>query len=425
MQFVDVDTHYFPIDCYQNLPEPFRSLAPQYTWKQYTEKPQWWDRVNDKTSNADNSALCVWDDYKGQKFLCDNNGYHDIDIFPGGVSRHLDSVKPGLERRLSHDKTHGGPFHGGYRYNLPSAMNLEERKKSLAKLGIDKNVLLPYSFILGLNYRIDHVLATALATAYNNTIQTDCKDQEQFWPLIWLPLQNPNINENISLIEQGLSNGAVGLQLGEYFTYANHCLGQSWGTCSWMEPLWAHADKYQYPIFFHVNDCWYDNLKWLNSTLVDKSIKINWAKAHKNLFNLIKNDDKTFIKLHELSFASLITEGVLDRYPNLRLVWLERGIDWVLPLLTRLSKLLDRDCTPYLKNWSFNAEPEWPDFEINSKKIGYDRLLFVTDYPHLDLSGKNQEFDTELIKSLNIDTCDKEKIANLNAKQLLNKTGFI
>jgi len=426
LEFIDTDSHYFPYDCYRNLPEPFKSLAPQFHWKSYSEKPKFWDITYGVPTARDSAEFTKktydWENFKNRRFVWDDNGFHDIDIFPGGVARYLDSVRVGLEKKLPFSKDYGGPHRGSLRYSEPGAIDLEARKSAIAALGVHKNVLVPYNYMMGLTYRINYELAVAMAGAYNSTVQQDCQDQDQFWPLIWIPAQNPNVNENLEMIEQGIDRGAVGVMLGEHFTSVSHCLGQAWGTCSWMEPVWAHADQHQYPIFFHINDCWYDNLKYLKTT--DSVIVSKWLQTHKNLLPLIQQSDDPLQGIYELSFASLITEGVLDRYPNLRLVWQEKGIHWVLPLLTKLSTLLNKDCTQYLKNWSFGAHPEWTNFDKDAQAVGYDRLIFCTDYPHFDIAGMNQLHDVKMISELNTDPINRQKIANLNVRKLFDKTNF-
>ena len=187
MRFIDADTHYFPKNCYQNLPEPYKSIAPQFNWKFYTEKPDWWDRIYGTPGPRDSAEVIEKFYTWKQGFLCDDNGYHDIDTFPGNVAKNLISVRDGLATKQSF--TNGGPFTGDPNYAFIGARNLEERKKDMDLLGIDKNILMPYNYMLGLNYRIDPDFAMALAQEYNNATIRDCQDQDRFWPLIWIPAQ--------------------------------------------------------------------------------------------------------------------------------------------------------------------------------------------------------------------------------------------
>jgi predicted TIM-barrel fold metal-dependent hydrolase len=434
MDFYDIDTHYFPEDCYKDLPEPYKSLAPQFNWKTYTEKPEWWSRIIEADNNRDNAFDIKANKWDWQKpLVCDDKGYHDIDIFPGGKARFLPSVKEGLERGLANDIVYGGPWRGDLNYNFLSARNLNERAKVLDSLGIEKGIIKPYNYMLGLNYRIDIELAMEMAKSYNKTVLRDTKNNKRFWPLIWIPAQNRNTKQVIQLIEDGLSNGAVGINIGEHFSYAEHTLGRPWGMCDWMEPIWNHANKYQYPIFLHVLDCFYDTdwYKWRDKN--DKKYVDQWHSDHRHLIDLIYADFKlpkgnkgnlTGVKGRDLSWASFITEGVLDRNPDLKLTLCECGINWVLPLVDHLSKFMKKDCIPYLKNWTFTIEPEAENFEKDANQLGYDRLLFATDYPHMDPGGKNFKNDVNTVLNLNTNTLNKEKIANLNAKRIFKNTAF-
>jgi len=420
MQFIDMDTHFFIEDVYKDLPAPYKNLSPQFVWKSYQNKPDFWDKTwGGETNRDDMSVSKKYYKWKGQRFLCDENGYHDIDIFPGNKVKDLVSIKNGIEKKLCFDTKYGGPFRGDLNYDWEGARNLEVRKKDLDTLGIDKNIINPYNYMLGLNYRIDIDLAISLGQAWNTKIQKLCRNEDRFWPVIWVPFQNKNMLSNLEIIEDGLEHGAIGVTMGEHFTYSSNCLGRMWGMCDWMEPFWEHANKYEYPVFFHALDCWYDNYKWFPKT--DISTQKKWMIYHHKLNPLIVSGYTGFYKL---SFASLIINGILDKYPNLRLIWAERGISWIHPTLNKVSEILEKDCSVYLKNWSFICDPEWDNFVEDAEKLGYDHLLFSTDYPHYDPSGRNQKNDISDILKLDTDHSNKEKIANINAKKLFDRTSF-
>lgn len=97
---------------------------------------------------------------------------------------------------------------------------------------------------------------------------------------------------------------------------------------------------------------------------------------------------------------SMIFEGVFERFPNLKVVLVEAGLAWGASLMWRMdrqwSKL--RRETPHLKmlpseymkrNVWFTTQPiEEPEPREQLAEaiewIGYDRILFATDYPHWD-----------------------------------------
>jgi predicted TIM-barrel fold metal-dependent hydrolase len=97
---------------------------------------------------------------------------------------------------------------------------------------------------------------------------------------------------------------------------------------------------------------------------------------------------------------SLVCEGVFERYPALRAVIVEAGFVWVPSVAWRLDQHWARmkDEVPHLTKkpseyfrsnlWYSSQpadEPEKPEFLRQSLDwLGWDRLLFATDYPHWD-----------------------------------------
>ena len=102
----------------------------------------------------------------------------------------------------------------------------------------------------------------------------------------------------------------------------------------------------------------------------------------------------------QAQLTSLIMEGVFERFPSLKIVMIEAGFAWLPPLAWRLDKVHERlrDETPHLKRrpseylrdhvWLTTQPMEEPEPRIHLldtiEWIGWDRLLFATDYPHCD-----------------------------------------
>jgi uncharacterized protein len=103
---------------------------------------------------------------------------------------------------------------------------------------------------------------------------------------------------------------------------------------------------------------------------------------------------------------SMVIEGVFERIPGFRLVLVEAGFAWVPPLAWRLDKLWNRMKveTPHLKRlpseyihdhvWLTTQPMEEPANRAqvldSIEWIGWDRLLFATDYPHWDYDDPAQ-----------------------------------
>jgi hypothetical protein len=107
---------------------------------------------------------------------------------------------------------------------------------------------------------------------------------------------------------------------------------------------------------------------------------------------------------HAVSCQSLLTsmvfEGVFERFPELKMVLTESGFAWLPSLAWRLDKIFERqrDELSHLKRKpsEYIREKVWfttqPMDEPERRKhltdiiewIGWDRLIFATDYPHWD-----------------------------------------
>jgi predicted TIM-barrel fold metal-dependent hydrolase len=98
--------------------------------------------------------------------------------------------------------------------------------------------------------------------------------------------------------------------------------------------------------------------------------------------------------------TSLVFEGVFERFPTLKIVLIEAGFAWLPSLCWRLDRLWERlrAETPHLKRkpseyirehvWLTTQPMEEPDPKSRVLDtfdwIGWDRMLFATDYPHWD-----------------------------------------
>ena len=104
--------------------------------------------------------------------------------------------------------------------------------------------------------------------------------------------------------------------------------------------------------------------------------------------------------------VSLILEGVFERFPTLKVVMIEGGVAWAAALGWRMDaqyKKLKREL-PHLKrlpseylrsNVWFTTQPiEEPEPRTQLAEIfdwiGWDRILFATDYPHWDFDDPAQ-----------------------------------
>ena len=102
----------------------------------------------------------------------------------------------------------------------------------------------------------------------------------------------------------------------------------------------------------------------------------------------------------QASIASLIFEGVFDRYPDFRLLVIEAGFAWLPAFSWRLDKLwqrmrgevphVKRPPSEYIKEriWittqPMEESPRPHQVVETMNDLGWDRLMFASDYPHWD-----------------------------------------
>jgi predicted TIM-barrel fold metal-dependent hydrolase len=97
-----------------------------------------------------------------------------------------------------------------------------------------------------------------------------------------------------------------------------------------------------------------------------------------------------------MAMLALIEAGVLERHPGLRVAFLEAGAGWVPYWLARLDgeyrqlgwEVADRvriKPSEYVRRQCYVAcDPGEPGLEDVLDLLGADRLLFGSDFPHID-----------------------------------------
>ncbi|MBV9735393.1 MAG: amidohydrolase [Acidisphaera sp.] len=124
--------------------------------------------------------------------------------------------------------------------------------------------------------------------------------------------------------------------------------------------------------------------------------------------------------------TSLVCEGVLARNPDLRVVIVEAGFAWAASLLWRLDRHwarmrdevahLTRPPSAYIgeQMWFTTQQMDEPERAEDMRRIidwiGWDRLLFATDYPHWDFDDPETAFKIRMSEE------ERRKIFRDNAR---------
>jgi uncharacterized protein len=139
-------------------------------------------------------------------------------------------------------------------------------------------------------------------------------------------------------------------------------------------------------------------------------------------------DHTSMAMAFQAQLVSLVFEGVFERFPGLRVVLIEGGAAWLPPLSWRMDRLFDEmhDEVPELRRrpseyvrdhvWLTTQpveEPDRPEQLLRVfERIGGDRLLFATDYPHWDYDDPLRAFPAPLPPAM------RERVFGGNARTL-------
>jgi len=105
--------------------------------------------------------------------------------------------------------------------------------------------------------------------------------------------------------------------------------------------------------------------------------------------------------------ASMTTHGLLSRFPELRIVFVENGGEWVAPLFKDLSLIYKRVPQAFIEDpveafrrncWISPFHED--DFEELIDAMGADHLVFGSDWPHPEGLAEPRSFVDHLPASL-------------------------
>jgi uncharacterized protein len=124
---------------------------------------------------------------------------------------------------------------------------------------------------------------------------------------------------------------------------------------------------------------------------------------------------------------------VPEKFPKLRIAFLECGCGWVPYWMDRMDEewekrpaeapLLKKKPSEYVTSgsWFYATEPEESTLPYVMERIGEDALLFASDYPHWD--GNFPHMTSTVRSRKDINDGQKDKIMRANAIKLYGWNG--
>jgi predicted TIM-barrel fold metal-dependent hydrolase len=223
-------------------------------------------------------------------------------------------------------------------------------------------------------YHTEKKLAVDLMHTWNDNMYQIMKDYPgKFDATAWLALQD--LDASLAELKKVIDRGFYAVQIHAHVPWP--FVPQLW-------KIFEICEKNNLPIYFHNNKHTHFPLPW---------------QTNKNEnYNHLKSIWPYPTSVWCINVAGMITEGLLEKYPNLKIIMAEFDIDWIKSMREEMikSKFLD-PLSYFQKNFFFTVEPENPDFLTSASLIGWDRLLFATDYPHNDPGGRHRFDDVDLL----------------------------
>jgi predicted TIM-barrel fold metal-dependent hydrolase len=275
-------------------------------------------------------------------------------------------------------------------------------RKAIESLALDYQVFFPNA-LLFLGMHPVREMEVELSTAYNRWIVEQVLPHEpRMKAMLYLPFNTPTAAE--AMVKRFL--GAPGV-VGFLVTSTRY---QPVHANEYMR-LYAMLEEAEMPIGFHAHH--------------------NWNNEYTRQLN-------RFISMHAISFVlsnivhmtNWIINGLPERFPKLKVMWIESGLAWVPFLMQRLDNeylmraseapLLKRLPSDYMRDMFYTMQP----METSNLKLlegtfeairAETQLLYASDWPHWDFDVPARVFDLPFL-----DDRSKRNILGLNAARLFN-----
>jgi len=268
-------------------------------------------------------------------------------------------------------------FSGGARYRdgcPPASYDPKARLELYREWGVDGGVVFPTIGILPCDSD-DLDLLSAYARAYNTWQAEFCGETDgRVLPIAQLNLRD--LGGAIHELERCLDLGFKGVFL------PPEPIGQERPGAERFDPLWKRCAEAGVPVCIHV-------VVRFGGAAVPFA---GWHQAGAGLlFGFILGAPGQIIP----TLTTMVLDGLFDRVPDLKVVCVEAGCGWAAYLMDRLDEKhavfgeyapkLELKPGEYLRrNVWYVAEPEERTIGAMCDLVGEDRVLWGSDYPHID-----------------------------------------
>jgi len=291
---------------------------------------------------------------------------------------------------------------GKEKYPAGAHRDVTMTKRWMDAIGIDQICLFPTPMLsLGLTPRAE--VEVAMARAYNRWLcETVLAEEPRIKSSLYLPINDPEATYKM-VKDFGDKTGVIGFTIcSPHYkaVYDNAYI-----------KTYALLEEMGMPLVFHGAYAWGQ----------DKS------------FSLCNR----FIAVHALGFSwfnilhctNWLVNGMPERFPKLKVVWIESGLAWIPFLMQRLDNewmmrssevpLLKRRPSDYMREMYYSTQPmemvnNKEALELTFKMINAEtQLMYASDYPHWDMDLPSTIYDLPFLSE-----SAKRNILGGNAKRV-------
>jgi predicted TIM-barrel fold metal-dependent hydrolase len=237
----------------------------------------------------------------------------------------------------------------------------------------------------------DPDLAFAAARAHNRGMLEFCSVDPRLLPSLYVPLCDPE--RTVAATREALEAGAAALLV------ASGCPPRYSPSHTDLFGVWAQAEEAGIPVVFHVGG---------TGTLIDPHYFVNGLPVppdfHGGEENFRSVDYMGIPVPPAQTLATLIFDGVLERFPGLRIGVIEQGAIWVPSWLRQMESAFEAFSRHEERLQKLSMRPSdyvhrqvritpYPTEDVGwiVAQAGADLVMFSSDYPHVEGGRKPLE----------------------------------
>lgn len=258
--------------------------------------------------------------------------------------------------------------------------DVELTRRWMDSMGIDISLLFPTP-MLQLSFHPLVEMQVALARAYNKwLVERVLAEEKRIRALLYLPLHDPD--EAYKIVEEmaGLPgvSGFVVIATHDVPVHSNRLM-----------KIYAALEERGLPLAFHAHWNWRDG-------------------AFKQMNRFLSAHALGFVFYNMVHMTNWVINGMPERFPKLKTVWMESGLAWLPFMMQRLDNeyrmrtseapLLKKMPSDYMRDMYYSTQPmEMTDLtalkdtfrQINAET----QLMYSSDYPHWDFDLPSTVYD--------------------------------